>query len=189
VATTDVPGTGDQVDVEYAVEEQSSGSIGASIGFAQDAGLILGANVQQDNFLGTGKQVGVGVSTSSYTDQINFNYMDPYYTVDGVSRGFNLYYISRDLDEVNVASYSVDSYGLDMNFGYPLSEIERLGFGVGYANNHVKVGSSPAQEISGTPLYPDPALGYITQSEFDDCFDNDSALYVAPLQKIGLMMG
>ena len=183
VVTTDVPGTGDQIDVEYAVEEQSSGSIGASIGFAQDAGLILGANVQQDNFLGTGKQVGVGVSTSSYTDQINFNYMDPYYTVDGVSRGFNLYYISRDLDEVNVASYSVDSYGLDMNFGYPLSEIERLGFGVGYANNHVKVGSSPAQEISGTPLYPDPALGYITQSEFDDCFDNDSATLCSAASK------
>ena len=175
VVTTDVPGTGDQVDVEYAVEEQSSGSIGASIGFAQDAGLILGANVQQDNFLGTGKQVGVGVSTSSYTDQINFNYTDPYYTVDGVSRGFNLYYISRDLKEVNVASYSVDSYGLDMNFGYPLSEIERLGFGVGYANNHVKVGSAPAQEISGTPFYPDPSIGYITPGDLADCYDLPTA--------------
>lgn len=173
VVTTDVPGTGDLVDVEYAVEEQSSGSIGASIGFAQDAGLILGANVQQDNFLGTGKQVGVGVSTSSYTDQINFNYTDPYYTVDGVSRGFNLYYISRDLKEVNVASYSVDSYGLDMNFGYPLSEIERLGFGVGYANNHIKVGSSPAQEISGTPFYPDPAIDYVQSDELGDCFDDN----------------
>ncbi|HSC75350.1 MAG TPA: outer membrane protein assembly factor BamA [Pseudomonadales bacterium] len=175
VATTDVPGTGDQIDVEYTVEEQSSGSIGASVGFAQDAGIILGANVQQDNFLGTGKQVGVGVSTSSYTDQINFNYTDPYYTVDGVSRGFNLYYITRDLKEVNVASYSVDSYGLDMNFGYPLSEIERLGFGVGYANNHIKVGSAPAQEISGTPIYPDPSIDYVKPGDLADCIDLPSA--------------
>ena len=175
VVTTDVPGTGDQVDVEYAVEEQSSGSIGASVGFAQDAGLILGANVQQDNFLGTGKQVGIGISTSSYTDQINFNYTDPYYTVDGVSRGFNLYYISRDLDQVNVASYSVDSYGLDMNFGYPLSEIERLGFGVGYANNHIKVGSAPAQEISGTPMYPSTAIDYVAPGDLANCTDPLSA--------------
>lgn len=175
VATTDVPGTGDQIDVEYTVEEQSSGSIGASVGFAQDAGIILGANVQQDNFLGTGKQVGVGLSTSSYTDQINFNYTDPYYTVDGVSRGFNLYYISRDLDEVNVASYSVDSYGLDMNFGYPLSEIERLGFGVGYAHNKVKVGSAPAQQISGTPVYPDSSIPYIKPGDVDACFDLNAA--------------
>ncbi len=155
VETTDVPGTGDQVDVEYVVEEQASGSIGASIGFAQGSGVILGANIQQDNFLGTGKQVGINVSTSSYSDQINFTYLDPYYTVDGVSRGFNIYYSTRDLEEVNVSDYSVDSYGIDMNFGYPLSEIERIGFGIGYAHNTVKVGSAPAQEISGTPVLPD----------------------------------
>lgn len=51
VKTTDVPGTGDQIDVEYAVEEQPSGSIGASVGFAQGSGLILGGSIQQDNFL------------------------------------------------------------------------------------------------------------------------------------------
>lgn len=180
VATTDVPGTGDQIDVEYAVEEQSSGSIGASVGFAQGAGIILGANVQQDNFLGTGKQVGVNVSTSSYADQINFNYTDPYYTVDGVSRGFNLYYVSRDLKEVNVASYSVDSYGLDMNFGYPLSEIERVGLGVGYAHNKIKIGTSPAEEISGTPIYPGDGLPYVSVTQLDPNGDgnySDGCIY------------
>lgn len=175
VETTDVPGTGDQIDVEYVVEEQASGSIGASVGFAQGSGLILGANVQQDNFLGTGKQVGASISTSSYTDQVSFTYMDPYYTVDGVSRGFNLYYITRDLDEVNVSDYSVDTYGLDMNFGYPLSEIERLGWGVGYTHNDINVGSAPAQEISGTPLTPDATIGYVNANDLDDCFDLGSA--------------
>ncbi|HNN86961.1 MAG TPA: outer membrane protein assembly factor BamA [Pseudomonadales bacterium] len=171
VKTTDVPGTGDQIDVEYAVEEQPSGSIGASVGFAQGSGLILGGSIQQDNFLGTGKQVGINVSTSSYMDQISFTYTDPYYTVDGVSRGFNLYYSSRDLSNYNVSDYSVDSYGLDMNFGYPISEIERLGFGIGYAHNTIKVGSSPAQEISGTPLLPDPSVSYVDQI----CLSNPSS--------------
>jgi outer membrane protein insertion porin family len=163
VKTTDVPGTGDQIDVEYTVEEQPSGSIGASVGFAQGSGLILGGSIQQDNFMGTGKQVGVNLSTSAYMDQISFSYIDPYYTVDGVSRGFNLYYTARDLSEYNVSDYSVDSYGLDMNFGYPISEIERLNFGVGYMHNTIKVGSSPAQEISGTPLLPDPNIPYVDQ--------------------------
>jgi outer membrane protein insertion porin family len=173
--TTDVPGTGDQIDVDYVVEEQPSGSIGASVGFAQGSGVILGANVQQDNFLGTGKQVGVDVSTSAYSDQINFSYLDPYYTVDGVSRGFNVYYSTRDLQEVNVSDYSVDTYGIDMNFGYPLSEISRLGFGIGYANNHIKVGTAPAQEISGTPVLPDPNIPYVKYSDLDDCLDSGSA--------------
>ncbi|WP_281868193.1 POTRA domain-containing protein, partial [Pseudomonas sp. BR1R-5] len=42
VETPPVPGTDDQVDVNYSVEEQASGSITASVGFAQSAGLILG---------------------------------------------------------------------------------------------------------------------------------------------------
>jgi outer membrane protein insertion porin family len=157
--TTDVPGTGDQIDVEYAVEEQASGSIGASIGFAQGSGVILGGNIQQDNFLGTGKQIGINVSTSSYLKQINFSYMDPYYTVDGVSRGFNLYSSERNLSKVNVSDYSVNNYGLDMNFGYPLSEIERLGFGVGYSHTEINVGPAPVQEVAGSPVF-DSGIAY-----------------------------
>ncbi len=171
VETTDVPGTGDQIDVEYAVEEQPSGSIGASVGFAQGSGVILGGSIQQDNFLGTGKQVGVNLSTSSYMKQVNFSYVDPYYTVDGVSRGFNLYYTKRDLKEVNVSDYAVNSYGLDMTFGYPLSEIERLGFGVGYEHTSIDVGVAPAQEISGTPIFSNK-YGYADRSALDSNSDS-----------------
>ncbi|MCB1614445.1 MAG: outer membrane protein assembly factor BamA, partial [Pseudomonadales bacterium] len=86
VETVEVPGSGDQIDLEYKVEEQPSGSLGASLGFAQGSGVVLGANIQQDNFLGSGKHIGLNVSTSSYTDQVTFSYVDPYFTPDGVSR-------------------------------------------------------------------------------------------------------
>ncbi|MCB1844796.1 MAG: outer membrane protein assembly factor BamA, partial [Halioglobus sp.] len=85
VETPEVPGHDELIDVEFAVEEQSSGSIGASFGFAQDAGLILGLNLQQDNFLGTGKRVGIALNSSKYQDLYNFSYTNPYYTEDGVS--------------------------------------------------------------------------------------------------------
>ena len=83
VETPGVAGHDDLIDVEYTVEEQSSGSIGASIGFAQDAGVILGLNLQQDNFMGSGKRVGIGINSSRYQDVYNFSYTNPYYTVDG----------------------------------------------------------------------------------------------------------
>lgn len=168
----EVPGTGDQIDLEYSVEEQPSGSIGASIGFAQDSGVILGANIQQNNFLGTGKKVGFNLSTSDFRDQISLNYTDPYYTVDGVSRGFSLYYVARDLDEVNISSYSVDTYGLDMTFGYPISEIERVSLGLGYSHNDITVGGAPAQEISGTPTDTTYSQ-FVTQSDYNDCVSTD----------------
>ena len=77
VETPGVPGHDDLIDVKYAVEEQSSGSIGASVGFAQDAGVILGLNLQQDNFMGTGKRVGIGINSSRYQDLYNFSYTNP----------------------------------------------------------------------------------------------------------------
>ena len=80
---------------------------------------------------------------------------------DGVSRGFDLYYTKRDMGKMaQVANYSVDTYGLNMNFGYPVSEIEDLAFGVGYAHNDIHVGFAPAQEISGSPSLASNVTSY-----------------------------
>jgi outer membrane protein insertion porin family len=151
VETPGVAGHDDLIDVKYTVEEQSSGSIGASIGFAQDAGIILGLNLQQDNFLGTGKRIGVGVNSSRYQDVYNFSYTNPYYTEDGVSRGFNVFYRSTDLEEVNVANYSTNTLGGAINFGYPIKETERLGFSFGVANTDISTGRFAVQEIKASP--------------------------------------
>jgi outer membrane protein insertion porin family len=151
VETPAVPGRDDLIDVEFEVEEQSSGSIGASFGYAQQAGLILGLNLQQNNFLGTGKRVGLNLNSSSYQDVYNFSYTDPYYTEDGVSRGFNVFYRSTDLSEVNVASYTTDSYGAALNFGYPIKETQRLGFSFGVSQTDITVGQYAVQEIKASP--------------------------------------
>jgi len=151
VETPEVPGHDDLIDVEFEVEEQSSGSIGASFGYAQGTGLILGLNLQQDNFLGTGKRVGIGVNSSQYQDFYNFSYTNPYFTEDGVSRGFNIFYRATDLDEINVASYSTDTLGGAVNFGYPIRETERLGFSIGASNTEITVGRFAVQEIKASP--------------------------------------
>ena len=79
--TAEVPGTSDQIDVDFSVAEQLSGQIGGSIGYGQVQGLVLSANLQQSNFLGTGKSIGVGVNTSLFQTNYQFNYFDPYYTI------------------------------------------------------------------------------------------------------------
>ncbi len=151
VETPEVPGHDDLIDVEFEVEEQSSGSIGASFGYAQDAGLILGINLQQDNFLGTGKRVGISLNSSRFQDLYNFSYTNPYYTEDGVSRGFSIFYRSTDLSEVNVASYTTDTLGGAINFGYPIKETERLGFSFGISNTEITAGRFAVQEIVASP--------------------------------------
>lgn len=163
-----VPGTDDMIDVQYTVEEQSSGSIGASIGYAQDAGLILGANLQQNNFLGTGKQVGIGLNSSKYQDLYSFSYVNPYYTEDGVSRGFSVFYRATDLEEINIASYTTDTLGATVSFGYPISETQRLGLSFGISRTDIGAGIGAVQEISGSPRPIKDTIGYISQSDLND---------------------
>ncbi len=151
VETPEVPGHDDLIDVEFEVEEQSSGSIGASFGYAQGTGVILGVNVLQDNFLGSGRRVGMGFNSSSYQDYYNLAYTNPYYTEDGVSRGFNIYYRATDLEEINVASYTTDTIGGAVSFGYPIKETERLGFQVGLSNTEITAGRFAVQEIKASP--------------------------------------
>lgn len=148
VETPPVPGTEDQIDVDYTVEEQPSGAISASLGFAGDIGLIVGANYQENNVFGTGNSINIGINRSDFQKSFNFSFLDPYYTVDGVSRGYSIFFRESDFEERNIARFSTDTFGGSINFGYPLSEISRLGFNFGYENTNLKEGIFPVQEIS-----------------------------------------
>jgi len=147
VETVPVPGTDDLVDVNYSVEEQPTGSLSASVGFSQDSGVILGASVSENNFFGTGKRVSFGVNVSDSVKSANVSYLDPYYTVDGVSRGFSVFARKTDYEEEDISSYLLDEYGTRVTFGYPIDSITRLNFGAGYTLSKVKEGIFSAKEV------------------------------------------
>ncbi|HET8802217.1 MAG TPA: outer membrane protein assembly factor BamA [Marinobacter sp.] len=147
VDTVPVPGTDDLVDVNYSVEEQPTGSLSASVGFSQDSGIILGANVSENNFFGTGKRVSFGVNVSDSVKSANVSYLDPYYTVDGVSRGFSVFARETDFEEEDISSYLLDEYGGRVTFGYPTDNITRLNFGAGYTLSKIQEGVFTSQEV------------------------------------------
>ncbi|MGO1462740.1 MAG: outer membrane protein assembly factor BamA [Marinobacter sp.] len=148
VDTVPVPGTDDLVDVNYSVEEQPTGSLSASVGFSQDSGVILGANVSENNFFGTGKRVSFGVNVSDSVKSANISYMDPYYTVDGVSRGFSVFARETDFEREDITSYLLDEYGGRLTFGYPTDNITRLNFGLGYTLSKIKGGVFTSKEVT-----------------------------------------
>ncbi len=132
VETPSVPGTTDQLDVNYSVTETSSGSITAGVGFSQSSGFLFNASVQQNNFLGSGKRVSFTFDNSDVNSVYSFSYVNPYWTIDGVSRGFGAYFRETDASEANLTDYSTDTRGLDMNFGIPINEYDTIRFSVGY---------------------------------------------------------
>ena len=146
VETVPVPGTDDEIDIMYSVEEETTGSIGGNVGYS-DFGLMLGFNLQEQNFLGSGNTVGIGINKNVYTESYNISFLDPYATKDAVSLGFNLYFRETDYGEFNVANYLTNSHGLGMQFGYPISDTQRLNLGLTYDKTDIDIGTSPAREI------------------------------------------
>ena len=146
--TMRIPGADDLVDVEYKVEEQPSGSIGANIGYSDASGAIFGANVSQNNFRGSGNRVSFSLSRSDVRDSYSFSHYNPYYTLDGVSRGFSLFYSAIDYDETSVASYAADRAGASVTYGYPISEYSRLSFGLGVDRIDITTGDFVAVDIA-----------------------------------------
>lgn len=147
VETPLVAGVDDQIDVNYNVEEQSTGSLSASLGYSQTSGIVVGASVSEKNFLGTGRQVSFGVNKSEAVQSASFAYKNPYYTVDGVSRGFNISFRETDYEEEQVASYTSDTILAGVNFGYPIDRYSRLNFGLGYNHTNINTGAYPVPDI------------------------------------------
>ena len=148
VETPEVPGTDDQIDVEFTVEEQPSGAISGTLAYSQGYGLILGANYQQSNLQGSGNSLSVGLSYSKYQKSVNFSFFDPYFTLDGISRGYNLFFQRLDYDARNIARYSTDSAGAGVNFGFPIGETQRINFGMNVEQTELQQGFASAQEIA-----------------------------------------
>ena len=148
-STRPVPDQPDQVDVVYEVKEQASGSLSASVGFSQGEGVLLGAAVSQKNFLGSGNALSFSLQSSSSTKEARFSFTDPYYTIDGVSRGVDLYFAQTDFDSTGTADYSTDETGLGLTFGYPVSNESRISssFAVQNTNLDAKASGSRASYI------------------------------------------
>lgn len=166
IETRDVPGTIDQVDVEFIVTEQPTANVNLSLGFSGENGVNIGAGLQHNNWLGGGKTFGFDVLRGKSLSTFNVNYRDPFFTPDGVSRGIRLFYRKRDFDEISVSNYASDTVGLNVSFGYPISENSRLSFGVGVQNITIEAGATTAQEIKGTPFLRDDVNNAYVSNDF-----------------------
>ena len=147
VETPPVPGTTDQVDVNINVAEKSTGSISAGVGYSQSEGIILSGAVTQANIFGSGRMVGLQVNTGKINRAVHLKYNNPYFTVDGVSQGFDVYTKKSNPQSLDYA-YKTESVGGGIRFGLPISEKQSISFGVAVDNTKVEIDRDDAD----TPL-------------------------------------
>ncbi len=146
VSPQPVSGASNQVDLNYHVKEVSAGRASVQGGYSDVDGFIYGASIADPNFMGTGKYASIGFQNSAYSQQYSLGYTNPFYTTYGMSRGFNLYYTHTTPNDVNLDTYTMDTYGFSINYSLPVSEYDYLTFGYGYS--HVAISNINPKKIS-----------------------------------------
>jgi outer membrane protein insertion porin family len=145
VETPAVPGVADQVDVNVNVKERATGNMMLGVGYSDTDGLLFNASVTQSNLFGSGKELGVSFDNSRSVTNFNIRYVNPYYTQDGVSRGFNIFSTSVDAAAANTAAYNAESQGVGVFFGFPLSEDNKIDVGFDVEKINLITNSNSAQ--------------------------------------------
>lgn len=140
VDTHPVPNSPDQVDVNFVVEEQPSGSSTIAAGYSQSGGVTFQFDVSQNNFMGTGKRVNASFSRSETREVYSLGMTNPYFTVNGVSQSLSGYYRKTKYDNKNISNYVLDSYGGSLSYGYPIDENQRISFGLNADNTKLRGG-------------------------------------------------
>jgi len=145
VDTNEVPGSPDQVDLTVKVEEKPTGNLLVGAGYSNAEKLTLTGSIQQDNVFGSGNYLGIQINTSKSQRALVLSTIDPYFTVDGISRAIDVYYrTSRPLNSLGDA-YSLSTPGASIRFGVPFSELDTVFFGIG--GEQMRIGTS-----AGIPL-------------------------------------
>ncbi|MDT8437541.1 MAG: outer membrane protein assembly factor BamA [Wenzhouxiangellaceae bacterium] len=150
IETPAVEGTEDQIDIIVSVEERSTGSFQIGLGFSQLQGLIASISVQQENFLGSGRTIGLGISRSSISSSVNISYTNPYFTDDGVSLSYFASYSEFNQGRANISAFSTSSVALGANVGFPVTEIDFVRVGASVRRQDINIG-----QLVAVPIDPD----------------------------------
>jgi outer membrane protein insertion porin family len=148
ISTPPVPGSPDQVDVNYdVIEQQAFGSFNFGIGYGDADGLLLNASVDWNNFLGSGQRFSINFDNSAVNRIYSFNLVNPYATMDGVSRSISMFYRETDAEEADISNYTYDSYGASLRYGVPVSEYDTVRYGGRFSHTRLKTVETTATEI------------------------------------------
>jgi outer membrane protein insertion porin family len=145
--TRQVPGTDNQIDIDVTVSERLSGSFNIGAGFSQAQGLLFNVGLTQENLMGTGQALSVNVNTDRANTVYSVSHTDPFITPDGVSRTLSASYRKRDAAQEEIANYLSNSYGVNLSYGIPISEVNTLRLGVGYNAIDLRIGVAPSLDV------------------------------------------
>ena len=143
VDTNEVPGTADQVDLTITIKEKATGNLQLGAGFSSADKLSLSGSIKQENIFGSGNYLGLELNTSKFSRTLVLSTVDPYFTVDGISRSIDVFYRTQRPINSQGEEYELVTPGAAIRFGVPFSEYDTVFFGLGFERTEIKGDSLP----------------------------------------------
>src|SRR4030042_1691578 len=135
-------------------------------GFSSSEGVVLSGSVSQSNVFGTGNRLTAQINSGSVNTVYSLSYTNPYYTIDGISLGYDLY--RRDVDATSlddVSDYKTSTYGAGVRFGLPVNERDFISFGLTYEQTSVTIDPVYDLSIGPSPYQRFVGLGQSTRDD------------------------
>jgi outer membrane protein insertion porin family len=105
----------DQMVINVEVAEKPTGTFQVGAGFSSLESFIVTAQVQQQNLFGRGQTLGLNLQVSGIRQQIDLNFIEPWFLGSEWSLGFGLFKRIRDFRD-----FRQDSTGASVTTGHPL---------------------------------------------------------------------
>ncbi len=137
IQTDEVPNSADQVDLTIKVVEKPTGNLLVGAGYSSSDKLSFTASIKQENVFGSGNYLGIEVNTSQSNRNLVLSTVDPYFTVDGISRAVDLFYRTSSPINSRGEEYKLVTPGAALRFGVPFSDFDTVFFGAGFEQTRI----------------------------------------------------
>ena len=175
-----IANSSDAMDLDVNVEEQHSGSSTLAVGYSQSGGITYQAGINQSNFLGTGNSIGFDFTRSSYSTYYNLSVTDPYFTIDGISAGYNVYYReTKPYSDYHVSDYYSKALGASTSLSYPIDENQSISGSIGIEQNKITT------DAYGSVAYGGYLMNHDGKQSSDDGVPIYSGTYLNYLANLG----
>ncbi len=132
----------DQMVINVEVAEKPTGTFQVGAGFSSLESFIVTAQIQQQNLFGRGQSLGLNLQVSGIRQQIDLNFVEPWFLGSEWSLGFGIFKRIRDFRD-----FRQDSTGANLTTGHPLFN-PRFRIFLRYEFENVKI-SQPRGSLLG----------------------------------------
>jgi outer membrane protein insertion porin family len=147
IETPPVQGATDQMDVNVSVKEKSTGNVSVGAGYSSGEGVVLTGSVTQSNLFGSGNFLSTQINTGRVNQIYSVSYTNPYFTDDGVSRGFDVYKRNTDSQSTAISQYSSHTLGGGVRFGVPIGEDTSISYGLAVERTQLGLLANPPTRL------------------------------------------